>query len=158
MTQTIQPIPEGFHTATPCLVVRDAARALEYYQKAFGASERCRLKTPDGKIGHAEFQIGDSIFMLSDENPGCGSKAPETLGGSPIGLYLYVPDADATFAAAIEAGGKSVMPVTPMFWGDRMGALEDPFGHRWNVATHVEDVDPAELPGRMEAFFASQGG
>lgn len=115
-----------------------------------------RLDTPDGMVAHAEFKIGDSIFMLTDENPGCHSLSPLTLGGSPVTLYLYVPDVDAVFANAIKAGAVERMPVGNQFWGDRTGAVVDPFGHHWHIATHIEEVDPNELPGRMAAFFAAQ--
>lgn len=152
---TIQPIPDGFHTLTPYLIVKGAADALEFYKKAFGALECVRLDAPDGKIVHAEFKIGDSIFMITDENPGCHSFSPATLGGSPITLYLYVADVDAVFAEAINAGATAAMPLGNQFWGDRTGKVIDPFGHHWHIATHVEDVEPAELQSRMAAFFAA---
>jgi PhnB protein len=155
MTTNIKPIPDGYHTLTPYLTIRGASDALEFYKKAFGATEMCRLNTPDGKIGHAEFRIGDSAFMLSDENSGCSS-SPETLGGSPVTLHLYVPDADATFSDAIKAGAKETMPLENQFWGDRMGKIVDPFGHHWLIATHIEDVDPSEFESRMAACFAAQ--
>lgn len=156
MSTKIKPIPDGYHTFTPYLIVRGASAALEFYKKAFGASELCRLDTPDGKIGHAEFKIGDSIFMISDENPGCGSTSPETLGGSPVTLHLYVTDSDGTFSDAIKAGAIETMAVENQFWGDRMGKVVDPFGHHWLIATHVEDVDPSEFQSRMEACFAAR--
>ncbi len=143
MTTKIKPIPEGYHTLSPYLIVR-------------GASEICRLDMPDGKIGHAEFKIGDSIFMISDESPQCPSKSPETLGGSAVTLHLYVSDADATFADAIKAGAKETMPLADQFWGDRMGDVVDPFGHNWMIATHIEDVDPSEFQSRMEECFAGK--
>lgn len=156
MTTKIKPIPEGHHTLSPYLTVRGASDALEFYKKAFGASEICRLDMPDGKIGHAEFKIGDSIFMISDESPLCPSKSPETLGGSAVTLHLYVTDADVTFADALKAGVKETMPLADQFWGDRMGGVVDPFGHNWMVATHVEDVDPSEFQSRMEECFAGK--
>lgn len=156
MTTKIKPIPEGYHTLSPYLTVRGASDALEFYKKAFGASEICRLDMPDGKIGHAEFKIGDSIFMISDESPQCPSKSPETLGGSAVTLHLYVSDADATFADAIKAGAKETMPLADQFWGDRMGGVVDPFGHSWMIAMHVEDVDPSEFQSRMEECFAGK--
>lgn len=156
MTKAINPIPDGYHTLSPYLIVRSAADALDFYKKAFGATELCRLNMPDGKIGHAEFKIGDSIFMISDESPQCPSTSPETLGGSAVTLHLYVHDADTTFADAIKAGAKETMPLANQFWGDRMGGLVDPFGHRWLIATHVEDVDPSEFQSRMEACFAEK--
>ncbi|MDD2723142.1 MAG: VOC family protein [Methylovulum sp.] len=156
MTTTINPIPDGFHTLTPYLVVQGAADALEFYKKAFDAAELFRLDAPGGKIAHAEFKMGDSIFMLADENPQCAEISPKTLGGTPVKLHLYVTDTDAVFAAAIKAGATETMPPTDQFWGDRMGAVSDPFGHHWLIATHIEDIDPNELQGRMEAFFAAQ--
>jgi len=156
MPTNIKPIPDGYHTLTPYLVVRSAAEALAFYQIAFGASETFRLNAPDGKIVHAEFKIGDSMFMLSDENPQCTDVSPETLGGSPVKQFLYVADTDAVFADAIQAGAQEIMPPTNQFWGDRMGSVTDPFGHHWLIATHIEDVDPNELQSRMEAFFSSQ--
>lgn len=156
MTANIKPIPDGYHSLTPYLVVQDAARALEFYKNAFAASELSRLNTPDGNVAHAEFKIGDSIFMLADENPHCTDHSPKTLGGTPVKLYLYVEDVDTVFAAAIKAGATQTMPPTNQFWGDRMGAVSDPFGHQWLIATHIEDVDPSEMPSRMAAFFAAQ--
>jgi len=156
MTTKINPIPEGYHTLSPYLIVRGAANALEFYKKAFGATELCRLNMPDGKIAHGEFKIGDSIFMISDESPQCPSTSPETLGGSAVTLHLYVTDADATFTDAIKAGAKETMPLADQFWGDRMGGVVDPFGHYWMIATHFEDVDPSEFQSRMEACFAEK--
>jgi PhnB protein len=156
MTTKIKPIPDGFHTLTAYLIVRGASEALEFYKNAFGAAELYRLNMPDGKIAHGEFKIGDSIIMISDENPGCSSASPESLGGSPVSLYLYVTDADATFANAIKAGAKETMPLANHFWGDRMGKVVDPFGHNWLIATHIEDVDPGEFQNRMEACFAGK--
>jgi len=156
MTTKIKPIPEGYHTLSAYLTVRGASDALEFYKKAFGAVELMRLNMPDGKIAHAEFKIGDSILMISDENPECGSTSPEALGGSPVTLHLYVADADATFSDAIQAGAKEKMPLENQFWGDRMGGVVDPFGHHWLVATHVEDVDPGEFQSRMQACFAGK--
>ncbi|MCQ8118057.1 VOC family protein [Methylomonas rosea] len=156
MTTQVKPIPDGYHTLTPYLVVQDAARALEFYKNAFAASELSRLNTPDGNIAHAEFKIGDSIFMLADENPHCTDHSPKTLGGTPVKLFLYVADVDAVLTAAIKAGATQTMPPTNQFWGDRMGALSDPFGHQWLIAKHIEDVDPSEMPSRMAAFFAAQ--
>jgi PhnB protein len=158
MTNNIKPIPDGYRTLTTYLVVRGAADALEFYKKAFAATELYRLNAPDGKIAHGEFKIGDSIFMIADENPQCTDISPATLGGSPVKLFLYVNDVDTTFADAIKAGAKETMPPANQFWGDRMGAVADPFGHLWLIATHIEDVHPGELPGRMEAFFAAQAG
>jgi PhnB protein len=152
MNTGIKPIPEGYHTLTPYLTVRGAAEAIDFYKKAFGATELFRLGMPDGKIAHGEFRIGDSIFMISDENPGWDTASPQKLGGSAVALHLYVEDADRTFSDAIKAGATKKMPVENQFWGDRMGKVTDPFGHHWFIATHVEDVAPAELKSRMDAF------
>ena len=155
MTTKIKPIPDGCHALTPYLVVQGAADALEFYKKAFGATEQFRLNAPDGRIAHAEFKIGDSIFMLADENPQCTDVSPETLGGTPVKLHLYVTDTDAVFADAIKTGAKETMLPENQFWGDRMGSVVDPFGHHWLIATHIEDVYPGEYQSRMEAFFAA---
>ncbi|HEV8323828.1 MAG TPA: VOC family protein [Myxococcota bacterium] len=145
----VKPIPEGYHTATPYLIVRGAARALEYYKKAFNASELVRMADPSGKVAHAEIQIGNSRLMLGDEFPEMGARSPETVGGSPVGICLYVEDVDALFKQAIEAGGREERPVKDQFYGDRAGTLRDPFGHQWTIATHTEDVPPEEMKRRM---------
>ena len=148
-------IPDGFRTVTPSLVVRGAAQAIDFYKRALGAEEIMRMAGPDGKIGHAELRIGDSIIFLTDENPEMGNKAPQTLGGTTSSLYLYVPDVDTAFKQAVDAGGKSTMPVTDMFWGDRFGSFVDPFGHTWGLSTHVEDLSEKETEERAKAFYAS---
>jgi PhnB protein len=148
--------PEGYHSVTAGLTVRDSNAALEFYEKAFGAKELYRLKMPDGKIAHAEFKIGDSVFMIQDEQPEWGTPSPATVGGSPLRLRLYVSDADAGFAAALAAGAKEIMPVELQFWGDRMGSVVDPFGYQWLIATRVEDVPVEEYQSRMEAFLANK--
>ncbi len=158
MNNAIKPIPDGYLTVTPYLTVDDAAAALAFYANAFGAEERLRLHMPDGRVAHAEFKIGASNFMISDEYPHPNSIAPKTLGGSTVKLHLYVPDVDAGFSRAIAAGAVAGMPPTDQFWGDRMGELTDPFGHHWLLATHIEDVDPGEFQERMEAMFASNAG
>jgi PhnB protein len=145
----VRPIPEGYYTVTPYLIVRGAARALDFYRKAFNASELFRMPDPAGKIGHAEIQIGNSRVMLADEFPEMGAKSPESVGGSSVGLCLYVEDADALFAQAIAAGAKEERPLKDQFYGDRSGTLRDPFGHQWTIATHVEDVSPQEMERRM---------
>ena len=147
----VQPIPQGMHTVTPHLVVRGAAKAIDFYKKAFDAKEASRLPGPNGTIMHAEIQIGDSHVMLMDESPEWKSVAPPTLKGSPVTIHLYVPDADKTFQTALKAGGKAVMPLSDMFWGDRYGVLEDPFGHSWAIATHTRDVSPQEMQKAMNA-------
>jgi PhnB protein len=154
MTHHVKPVPDGYHTATPALVVEDAASALEFYSKAFGAKERMRSSGLGGKITHAEFQIGDSRFMLSDEVPEMGSRSPKHFDGSPGGVWLYVPDVDATYLAATTAGAKSLSPPMDMFWGDRHARVRDPFGHEWSIATHKEDVPPAEMEKRAAEFYA----
>lgn len=157
MASTVKPIPEGFHTVTPYLVLHDAARAIEFYKRAFNATERLRMDGPAGKIGHAELQIGDSIIMLGDEMPGTGNRSPQSLGGSSTGIFLYVKDVDAAFQKAVSAGAKIEQPLQDMFWGDRYGKLTDPFGHSWSLATHKEDVAPAELKKRMQEAMAKMG-
>ena len=154
MTASVKPVPEGFHTATPTLVVRNAAQAIDFYKTIFGAEEIMRMPSPDGKISHAELRIGDSIIFLSDEFPNMGGKSPQTLGGFTGSIYLYVPDVDDVFQRAIDAGGKSAMPVTDMFWGDRHGNFTDPFGHSWGVSTHTEDLSEEEMGKRAQAFYA----
>lgn len=151
MTSKVNPIPKGYHTATPYLIVKDAAGAIEFYKKAFGATELMRMPGPDGKIGHAEIKIGDSPIMLADEVPGMGFRSPESLGGSPISILLYVKDVDAVFSQAVAAGAKVQRPVADQFYGDRTGGLTDPFGHLWYVATHKEDVSPEEMKKRAAA-------
>lgn len=151
----VSPIPEGYHTATPYLIVKGAEQALEFYQRAFGAVELYRLAGPDGRICHAEFQIGDSRFMISNENPEIGCLSPESLGGSGASFVLYVEDADSRFRQAIEAGGKEQAPLQDQFYGARSGTLTDPFGHVWTVATQTEVVSPEEMNRRIEAMMKS---
>ena len=151
MTSTVKPIPEGYHTITPYLIVNDGAGAIEFYKKAFGATEIMRMPSPDGRVAHAEIKIGDSQIMLADEFPEMGARSPQTLGGSPVSLLLYVEDADAVAEQAIAAGAKVLKPVEDKFYGDRAGQFTDPFGHRWFVATHVEDVPPDEMARRAAA-------
>lgn len=145
-------IPDGYHTVTPHLAVRNAAKALEFYAKAFGAEELFRMPGPGGVIMHAEMRIGDSNIMLGEEDPQRGATSPQTIGGSPVGLLIYVKDVDASFARAEKAGCTVQMPPTDMFWGDRYGKLVDPFGHHWSLATHKEDVSPEEMAKRMAAM------
>ena len=147
-----KPIPDGYRTVTPYLIVRGAAAALEFYKKAFGAKERMRLPMPGGRIGHAEIEIGDSVIMLADEFPEMGAKSPQTIGGTPVGICVYVENVDARFKQAIAAGGKEEKPVIDQFYGDRSGTLADPFGHKWTLATHIEDVTPEEIGRRMAAI------
>ncbi len=147
-----KPVPAGYHTLTPALTVRDGKAAVDFYQRAFGATVRHVMDMPDGKVMHAELQIGDSVVMLSDEFPDWGAMSPLSLGGSGSSLNIYVDDVDAVFAQAIEAGASVVHPVTNQFWGDRMGNLLDPFGHKWSVATRIEEVSPEETARRGEQW------
>jgi len=145
-----KPIPEGYHTLTPFLTVRNAVRAMEFYKQAFGAQERGVAKGPDGKVMHAELKIGDSVIMLSDEYPEFGSLSPQSVGGSPMGLHIYIENVDAAFDRAVKAGAQVEMPVMDQFWGDRYGKLKDPFGHKWSIATHVKDVSADEMKRSMD--------
>jgi PhnB protein len=147
----VNPIPEGYRTVNPYLIVDGAAAAIDFYASVFGASERMRMDAPDGRVGHAELEIGDSVVMLADEHPEIGARGPASTGGTPVSLHVYVEDADAVFKRAVDAGAKSVRPVEDQFYGDRLGTFEDPFGHHWHVATHVEDVSPEEMSKRAEA-------
>lgn len=150
-------IPEGFHTITPSLIVKDAAKAIEFYKEAFGASERGRFDGPGGTIMHAEVRIGDSVVMLGEEMPEMGSKGPRTLGGTPVRLHIYTEDVDSLFARALKAGATLRMPVGDQFWGDRYGVLADPFGHEWSIATHTTDVTMDEMQKAAEALFSRAG-
>jgi PhnB protein len=151
----VKPIPDGYHTVTPYLAVDDAAEAIEYYKKAFGAKERVRMDTPDGKIGHAELEIGDSLVMLSDPAPQASTKPPKELGGTSSSVFMYVEDVDAVVKRAVDAGATIEMEVANQFWGDRFGTVADPFGHLWSIATHVEDVPPEEMAERAKAAMAA---
>ena len=150
MSTKVKPIPDGHHGATPYLCCKDAARAIEFYERAFGATELFRLAEPSGRIGHAELKIGDALIMLSDEYAEWGVRSPQSLGGSPVSIHLYVEDVDALAARAVAAGATLQRPVTDQFYGDRSGSLVDPFGHRWNIATHKEDVSAEEMQRRYE--------
>ena len=145
---TVKPIPDGYHTATPYLIISGAAKALGFYKQAFGAEELVRMDAGGGMIAHAEIKIGDSMIMLADEHSEMGYKSPQSYGGSPVSVVLYVPDVDAVFKRAIAAGAKEMRPVADQFYGDRIGTLADPFGHVWSIATHKEDVAPAEMKRR----------
>ena len=152
-------IPDEYRSVTPYLIVHDAKAAIEYYQKAFGAKELMRMAAPDGKIGHAEIQIQDARIMLADEYPDMGIRSARSLGGTPVHLLLYVENVDEAFARAVRAGAKELRPLKDQFYGDRTGTLEDPFGHQWTLATHLEDVDPKEMDRRFEKMMkqGSQG-
>ena len=149
--------PDGYHTITPYLIVHGGAAAIDYYKAAFGAEEIMRMPGPGGTIGHAEIRIGDSVVMLADEPPGGDFRSPQSLGGSPVGLAVYVEDVDARFNQAIAAGGKVIKPLANQFYGDRSGTLADPFGHQWTLATHVEDVSPEEMKRRMAEMMKKGG-
>jgi len=149
-----QPIPEGYHTLTTYLTVENAAEAIDYYKNVFGAKERIRMEAPDGKIGHAELEIGDSLLMLSDAFPGATSRPPTELGGTTAGAFMYVDDVDAVVKRAVESGATITMEIADQFWGDRFGSISDPFGHLWSIATHVEDVPPDEMAERAKAAMA----
>jgi uncharacterized glyoxalase superfamily protein PhnB len=150
----VKPVPEGYHTITPHLIVRDAARAIDFYKQAFGAKDRGVMKGPDGKVMHAELQIGDSVVMLADEMPEFGSHSPQSIGGSSTGLHIYTEDVDAAFDRALKAGAQVEMPVMDQFWGDRYGKLKDPFGHSWSLATHVKDLSVEEMKRGMDEAMA----
>ena len=154
MPSKVKPIPDGHHTVAPYLAIKNAVSALEFYKKAFGATETYKLIVPDGRLGHAEIRLGDSLIMLSDEFAEFGGKAPESLGGSPVSIHLYVEDVDAFVKRAVAAGARERKPVADQFYGDRSGQLEDPYGHLWWVATHKEDVAPEEMQKRVQAMFA----
>ena len=151
----VKPVPEGYHTVTPYLVCKGAAAAIDYYKKAFGATELMRMPAPGGQIGHAEIQIGDSPIMLADEAPQMGHRSPESIGGTPVSIMLYVDDVDTVYRRALGAGGKELQPLKDQFYGDRSGTLRDPFGHVWTVSTHKEDLSPEEI-GRRAAEAMKQ--
>ncbi len=152
-------IPEGFHSVTPIFVFKDARKAIEFYKKAFGAKERFAMPGPEGKgVMHAELQIGDSIIMMGEENPYAPCKSAETMGGSPVGFYIYLENVDEAFRRALEAGAESQMDVQEMFWGDRVGTVKDPFGYSWSLATHTRDLTPQEIEEGAKAALAQMAG
>jgi PhnB protein len=155
---SVKPIPEGYHSVAPYLTVDDAAAAIEFYKDAFGANERTRMDAPDGKIGHAEIEIGDAIVMLSDAFPQFATRSPKELGGTSVGVFMYVEDVDAVVKQAVAAGATVTREVEDQFWGDRYGSVQDPFGHVWSIATHVEDVPPEEMAERVKAAMAAMSG
>ena len=152
----VKSTPDGYHTATPYLIIKGAAAGIEFYKRAFGATELFRMDAPGGKIGHAEIKIGDSPIMLADEHPNMGYRGPQTLGGTPVSIMLYVEAVDTMFDRAIAAGAKVRQAVKDQFYGDRSGTLEDPFGHVWTIATHKEDLTPEEIGKRAEAWMKTQ--
>ena len=155
MATTTKPIPDGYHTVTPYLVIKHAGKAIEFYTEAFGATELTRLTTPDGAVMHAEIRIGDSPVMLSDECPDWNALSPLTIGGTSVSIILYVEDADTVVNRSVAAGATLLMPVADQFWGDRMGTILDPFGHKWSIATHTEDVSAEEIAKRAKALFGA---
>jgi PhnB protein len=150
---SVSPIPTGYHSVTPYLIVSNAQRAIEFYKQAFGATEVLRLQSPDGKVGHAEVKIGDCHVMLADEFPDMGAKSPQSIGGTPVGFCIYLPDVDVAFDKAVAAGGNVERPVQDQFYGDRAGTIIDPFGHKWTLATHIEDVPQEEVERRFAAMM-----
>ena len=152
MSPSVKPIPDGYPRVSPYLVVDGAAQAIDFYTQVLGATERMRMGGPDGKIGHAELEFGDSVVMLADEYPDMGYVGPKAVGGTPVTIGVYVEDVDKTFDAAVKAGAKALRPVEDQFYGDRSGQIEDPFGHRWSIQTHVEDVPPDEMQKRAAAM------
>lgn len=148
----VKPIPEGYHSVTPYLIIKGATAAIDYYKKVFGATEIMRFPTPDGQIGHAELKIGDSPIMLADEMPGRGYVSPKTLGGTPVSIMIYVNDVDTVFKKAVDTGAQVDQPIKDQFYGDRSGTIHDPFGHVWTIATHKEDVTPEEMKRRMSSL------
>ena len=155
MKNPTKPIPDGFHTLTPHLVVKGASKAIDFYKKAFGAQEIKRMPGPDGKsIIHADLKIGDSRLLLVDEFPDMNARGPQTVGGTPVSIHMYVEDADAAFEKAVAAGAEVRMPLADQFWGDRYGVVTDPFGHVWSIATHKEDLTPEEIGRRAQAAFS----
>jgi PhnB protein len=153
----VKPVPDDYPRVMPYLIVDGASEAIDFYCSVLGATERVRMPAPGDKVGHAELDIGDSLIMLADEAPEMDAIGPRSVGGTPVTLYVYVDDVDSVFDAAIGAGAKSLQPVEDKFYGDRSGQFEDPFGHRWGIASHVEDVPPEEMSKRMEAMSAGQG-
>jgi PhnB protein len=154
MAKKAQAIPKGYHTVTPNIVVDGAAKAIDFYKKALGAEEIMRFPGPDGKIMHAEIRIGDSVIMLVDQMPEQGGRGPKLIGGTPVSFFVYGDNVDAAWKRAVDAGAKPIMPLDDQFWGDRAGSLEDPYGHHWWLAQHIEDLTPDELHKRSEAFFS----
>ncbi|HMF14409.1 MAG TPA: VOC family protein [Gemmataceae bacterium] len=157
MAKKVKPIPKGYHTATPYLIVAGAEQAIRFYKKAFGATELMRFPGPGGKLMHAEIQVGDSPIMLADESPEWDAKSPHAYGGTPVGMMLYVPDVDKTFKKAVAAGAKVAKPVQDQFYGDRSGTVIDPFGHKWTIGTHVEDVPSKEMQRRFRELMQKSG-
>ena len=153
VTMAVRPIPEGYPRVMPYLSIDGAAAAIDFYTSVLDAKERMRMPAPEGKVGHAELEIGDSVIMLADESPEMGNKGPTSLGGTPVSIMVYVEDVDATFAKALKAGGTELQPLEDKFYGDRSGSFDDPWGHQWHVASHIEDVSPEEMDKRMKELM-----
>lgn len=156
MTNKVKAIPDGYHAVTPYLFIKDAGRAIEFYKKAFSAKERLRLDMPGGGVAHAELEIGNSVIMMGEECPAMEAKSPQSIGGSPVMIHLYVDDVDEVFKRAVSEGAKVLQPLEDKFYGDRSGSVTDPFGHLWGIATHKEDVPPDEINRRAAAMFQQQ--
>ncbi|HBA72939.1 MAG TPA: glyoxalase [Geobacter sp.] len=156
MSAKIKSIPDGYHTVTPYLIVTNTDKAIEFYKEAFGATESMRLTSPDGKVMHAEIMIGDSPIMLCDECPDWNALSPQTIGGTAVSIMLYLEEVDTVVDRAVAAGATLTMPVADQFWGDRMGTISDPFGHKWSIATHIEDVSAEEIDVRSKKLFAAE--
>ena len=156
MAKAAQAVPRGYHTVTPSIMVAGAAKAIEFYKKAFGAEEVMRFPGPGGKLMHAEIKVGDSVIMLGDEMPEHGARGPKLIGGTPVSFFVYGDNVDAAWKRARDAGAKEIMPLQDQFWGDRAGCLEDPFGHHWWLAQHVQDLTPDEIKRNADAFFSQQ--
>ncbi len=154
----VKPIPDGYPAVIPYLIVDGAAKAIDFYTEVLGATETVRMGGPDGKVGHAELKIGASVIMLADEFPDMGARGPKSVGGTPMSIVVYLADVDAVFAKALSQGAIELDPITDKFYGDRMGTFEDPFGHKWNVATHIEDVSPEEMEKRAAKAMAEEMG
>jgi len=152
-----KPVPEGYQSVVPYLAVDDAKQAIEFYKRAFGATERSMMAGPDGRVAHCELQIGDAVVMLADPYPQFATKAPKEVGATTVGLFMYVEDADEAIQAAADAGAKVTMPAEDQFWGDRFGQVQDPFGHQWQIATRIEDLAPEEVERRGREFMAAMG-
>ncbi len=150
----VNPVPEGYHSVSPALAIEGASEAIEFYKRAFGARERYRMPSPDGRVAHAELELGDSVVMVSDPFPQSTVRAPTQLGGTTVGIFLYVEDVDAVFQQAVDAGATVTMELEDMFWGDRFGSVTDPYGHSWSLASHVEDVPPEEMEERAKQAMA----
>jgi PhnB protein len=154
----VSPVPRGYHTVTPAIMVRGAAQAIDFYKRAFGARELMRMAAPDGKVMHAELRFGDSVVFLGDEMPDQGKPSPQTLGNATGSLHLYVPNVDVAVKRAVDAGARVSMPIADMFWGDRYGKVTDPYGHEWGLATHKEDLTAAQMKKRAAEFMKQQAG